>query len=373
MFLNRNDKKIFSTANVFFICTVGILVLKYFYNCWKCTVQTKPIFSNIMLIVMSIITTIWIFFKFPLFVKADEDANSLSYYKNIYSKSINWWARIYLVFLEFTKPSKLISLFSAVSLSLGVNNRDCNFVCLRKPPKTIHRLLDIVFTIVFSAVAFFITDEITKWGLVYGILLYILVMLVVYKKVLVNYIYSVNIGKANGYNLNVIYPHDVLDGIFSRLYGLAYDTSRTILLSKQIFCGGEDLKKYIIAHEEGHLATKRPRKTLLTTIAFAFASFLGVAGPCIASEIFPLIESIQWLLLGFYIVFLLFFNKIINKKNKDEEFAADIFAIKKIGKELVLKGLQTIKDDKLYVGSTLKLTGTEIDRRIKFVEEYESA
>ena len=369
--MNKNGNKIFSTGNVFFICTVGILVLKYFYNCWQYTVQTNPVFSNIMLIVISIITITWIILKFPFVVKVYEDIDSLSFYKNIYSKKINFWSRLYLIFFEFTKPSEIISLFSSVNLKLGVNNRDCKFTYVYELPKFIHRVMDIILTIVFSVVAIFITEEITKWGIIYGMVLYILVMLIVYKKVLLNYIYSVNIDRANGYKLNVIYPHNVLDGIFSRLYGLAYDMSRTILLSKQIFCGGEDLRNYIIAHEEGHLATKSPKKTLFITIIFAVASFLGIAAPCIVAEIFPSIEWLQWLLLIFYIVFTLVFNKIINKKNKDEEFAADIFAIKKIGKEMVLKGLKMIKDDKLYVDSTIKLTGTEIDRRIEFVKKYE--
>lgn len=373
LFLNKNDKKSFSTANVFFICTVGTLMLKYFYNCWQDTVQMKPIFSNIMLISMSAITIIWLIFKFPLFVKVDEDINKLSFYENIYSKNLNFWSRLYLIFFEFTKPSKIISLFSTVCLKLGVNNRDCKFVYVLESPQIIHRFLDMVLTMVFSVVAFFITEEITKFGFIFGVLLYMLVMLIVYKKVLLNYIYSVNIDKVNGYNLNVVYPYNIFDGIFSRLYGLAYDMNRTILLSKQIFCGGENLKKYIIAHEEGHLATKCPKKTLLITITFVFASFFGIAGPCIASEIFPSIEWVQWFLAISYIIFILLFNKIINKKNKDEEFAADIFAIKKIGKEMVLKGLKIIKDDKLYVDSTVELTGTEIDRRIKFVEKYEGA
>lgn len=371
--MNKNDRKSFSTANVFFTCTVGTLVLKYFYNCWLATVQTKPVFSNIMLISMSMITIIWLIFKFPLFVRVGEDTDQLSFYKDVYSKNINFWSRLYLVFFEFTKPSKIISLFSTVSLKLGVNNRDCKFIYVLELPQIIHRFLDIVLTIVFSVAVFFITEEITKFGIVFGVLIYVLVMLVVYKKVLLSYIYSVNIDKANGYKLNVVYPYNIFDGIFSRLYGLAYDMNKTILLSKQVFCGGEDLKRYIIAHEEGHLATKCPQKTLLITITFVFTSFFSIAGPYIASEIFPSIEWIQWFLVISYIIFIFIFNKVINKRNKDEEFAADIFAIKKIGKEMILKGLKIVKDDKLYVDSTINLTGTEIDKRIEFVEKYEGA
>ena len=370
-FLNRNSKKSFSTANLFFICTVGILILKYFHNCYQITISTKPLFSNIMLVFTSVVSVIWIAFKFPLFVKTEEDMSDLSFYDNIYSKNINFWSRLYLVFFEFIKPSPIVSLFSPIILNLGVKNRECKFILIIKKPRFVHRFLDVVLAVVFGLGAFFVSNEITKFGAIFGVLMYILTMLVVYKKVFLNYIYSVTISKVNGYNLNIIYAFNIFDGIFSNLYGLAYDINKSILLSTQVFCGGENLKKYVIAHEEGHLATKSRKQTLLITLIFGFTSFLGIAGPCIASEFFSSTEKMQWLIVAFYIIFIFAFNKLVSRKNRNNEFAADAFAIKKIGKDLVLKGLTIIKADSLYRNSAVKLSGLEIDRRIEFVERYE--
>ncbi|MCL2311626.1 MAG: hypothetical protein FWC41_03900 [Firmicutes bacterium] len=52
-----------------------------------------------------------------------------------------------------------------------------------------------------------------------------------------------------------MYPYSPFDGLFSNIYGFAYDIPKTILLHESVFNGGEKLKKYILAHEEGHLAT----------------------------------------------------------------------------------------------------------------------
>lgn len=368
--MNTNNRKSFSTANLFFICTIGAFAFKYFYTCWEKTVQSMPLFSNTMLVLMVIIISAWLVLKFPFLVNIEENVDDLSFYDNIYSKNIKFWQRIYSVFFEFTKPSKMISLFSAVILSVGVKNRTCKFSYEVKSPKAIHRFFDVVLTLIFSITALFISKEITKFGIAYGILIYLIVMLNVYKKVILNHIYSVNISKVNGYKLNIICPFNVFEGIFSKLYGLAYDISRTILLSQQVFCGGDNLKKYIIAHEEGHLATKNPQNTFFITLAFVFASFIGIVGPCIALEVCPSKKWIQWFLLVLYLAFLLIFNEKVKEKNKNEELAADVFAIKKIGKDSVLKGLDAIKTDSQYMKSKVKLSKLDINRRIEFVKEY---
>jgi len=79
---------------------------------------------------------------------------------------------------------------------------------------------------------------------------------------------------------------------------------------------------------------------------------------------------IMFIPLVFYGLFFCVYIPIMRTKNEKDEFLADIYAIKTIGKGSVLKGLKIIRDDESYKNIKIKFSGTSIDRRIKFVREY---
>ena len=367
----KNAKKKFSTASMFFICVFGTLTLTYCCNCWQITVNTNPIFSNVMLVITGVSLLIWVFFKFPIFINVDDNDLNNSSYEKTYVKNLGFWSRLYFGLFGPAISNKFVTLLGKSSLRLQIEGRFCIFNYIIEPSKPKYQIFDIALTIVCSVAAFFLGSGFVKFDAIFEISIFISAILFMYRRVLLNYIFSINIGKHEGYKLNVMYPYSPFDGIFSTIYGFAYDIPRTILLHKDIFCGGEELKKYVLAHEEGHLATRNPKRSLWITIIFIFVSFVGIAGPSIIFCFLPISGGTIWLIVFLYFLFVFVFDVVIKSRNKKDEFKADVYAIKKIGKNSVLEGLRVVKNDNLYYGSNLKFSDTLIDRRIEFVQKYQ--
>jgi len=373
VFLKKAEKvkKVFSTANLFFICLLGTFIFGYFYFLFGKTFVFNPTIAIVSPVVALVAFPICFYFKFPLFVKTENDSFDISIYENVYSKNISFLAKIYIGIFYWTKISNTISLFTMETLKFGYGGRNSKFILNSGVPKFIHRFLDILLTLVCTILAFLISKEFSRFGILFGFLSAVLIFLTVYKKVLLNHIYSVNIGKHEGYNLNVMYKYSQFDGIFSNVYGLAYDIPKTILIHESVFSGKEELKKYILTHEEGHLATRSSKKSFWLTFIFIVTGFVGIASPTVISEIWPTSELLVWIPTVLFLLFLYIFDFIIQAKNKEDELKADAYAIKKIGKTAVLDGLSLIKNDNSYNKLGFKLSGILIDRRIQFVQEYD--
>ena len=361
-----NVKKIFSTANLFFVCVWGITAFSYFYTFFERNVISKKLFLAGLILAM-----IWVLFKYPLIVKVKNENFEDSEYDNVYFKNINFWSCLYVGFFDFfLKQSDLISLFSGVNLKLGVTDKNCKFVYNPDTAKLKHKFCDVILTLIWGYSILFLRKVFLKYDTVFGIVLAIVTIFFVYRKVFLNYIYSVNVGKYENYDLNVMYSYCLFDGVFSNVYGFAYDTNKSILLHKDVFCGGDTLKQYILAHEEGHLVTKDSKKSFFITAIFIITSILGIAGSTIISDFYHGEKPLMWIPTILYIGFVFIFNFLVASKNSNDEFKADIYAAKKIGKNSVIDGLMIIKNDNLYRKSDLKVSGTSIDRRIEFVENY---
>ena len=106
---------------------------------------------------------------------------------------------------------------------------------------------------------------------------------------------------------------------------------------------------------------------LLFTLIFSTILFFTSVGFLVQIGV----KRIEFIILPLivYAVFLYVYLTLIRRKSEKDEFLADAYAVKSIGKEAVLKGLEIIKKDVLY---KIKLSGIEIDRRIEFVKEYRS-
>lgn len=363
----NNTKKVFSSANLFFICIVFIFFFSYYYNEWQRNRAINNNFATIIFFIMTIVICAYLPIRFPLFIKTKNEKIDESYYDNTYCKKLGFWSQLYMGFFHWTKSNDSISLFSKKILCLGIKNRKCKFAYNNSEVKNIHRIFDFILTVISSIGVFFFAQEFSKMGVVYGLTLSVFSLLFAFRNIILNRIFSVKIGDEEEYSLSIMYPYCVLDGILSRKYGFAYYGDNNILLHKDVFCGGEILKKYIIAHEKGHLKTSNRAKNLLllftfifsTTLFFTSVGFLVQIGvKCVEFIILPLIV---------YAVFLYIYLTLIRRKSEKDEFLADAYAVKSIGKEAVLKGLEIIKKDALY---KIKLSGIEIDRRIEFVKEY---
>jgi hypothetical protein len=294
-----------------------------------------------------------------------------SEYESVYSKNIGFLSSLYIGFFDFfLKQSNQVSLFGGLNLKLRTTNRYCKFFYNSTTIKIKHKFFDIVLTVICSIAIFFFGRAFSKYETVFGVVLAIVTILFVYRKVFLNYIYSVNVGKYENYSLNVMYPHSLFDGIFSNIYGFAYDTNKSILLHKDVYSGGDILKKYVLAHEEGHLATKNRKMSFFIAAVFIVATFLGIAGPTIISDFWPTEKWVTWIPTILYFAFLFVFNFLATSKNNNDEFKADIYATKKIGKDAVLNGLKIIKNDNCYSKSGIKISGASIDRRMEFIENY---
>ena len=366
----NNTKKVFSSANFFFICIVFMFFFSYYYNEWQRNRTINNSFATIIFFIMTIAICTYIPIRFPLFIKTKNEKIDESYYNDIYCKKLGFWSQLYLGFFHWTKCNDSISLFSKKILCLGIKNRECKFTYNNSEVKNMYRIFDFILTVISSIVVFFFAQEFSKMGIVYGVTLSVFSLLFAFRNIILNRIFSIKIGSEEEYSLSIMYPYCVLDGIMLRKYGFAYYGDNNILLHKDVFCGEEILKKYIIAHEKGHLKTSNRAKNLLllSALIFATTSFFTSVGFMVQTGV----KRIELIILPLiiYTVFLYIYLTLLRKKSEKDEFLADAYAIKNIGKEAVLKGLEIIKKDTLYKNYGVKLSGIEIDRRIKFVKEY---
>ncbi len=366
----NNTKKVFSSANFFFLCIVFIFSFIYYYNEWQRNRAINNNSASIIFFIMIIAICAYFPTRFPLFIKTKNEKIDESYYDDTYYKELGFWAQLYLGFFHWTKYNDSISLFSKKVLGLGIKNRECKFTYNNSEVKNIHRIFDFILTVISSIGVFFFAQEFSKMGVVFGLTLSVFSLLFVFRNIILNRIFSVKIGNDEEYNLSIMYPYCMLDGIMSRKYGFAYYGDNSILLQKDVFCGGEILKKYIVAHEKGHLKTSNRVKNLLQLITFIFVTILFFTSVGFMVQIG--VKRIEFIILPLviYAIFLYVYLTLIRKKSEKDEFLADVYAIKDIGKEAVLNGLEAIKKDTLYKRSGVKLSGVDIDRRIEFVKKY---
>lgn len=366
----NNTKKVFSSANFFFLCIVFIFSFIYYYNEWQRNRAINNNSASIIFFIMIIAICAYFPTRFPLFIKTKNEKIDESYYDDTYYKELDFWSQLYLGFFHWTKYNDSISLFSKKVLGLGIKNRECKFTYNNSEVKNIHRIFDFILTVISSIGVFFFAQEFSKMGVVFGLTLSVFSLLFVFRNIILNRIFSVKIGNDEEYNLSIMYPYCMLDGIMSRKYGFAYYGDNNILLQKDVFCGGEILKKYIVAHEKGHLKTSNRVKNLLQLITFIFVTILFFTSVGFMVQIG--VKRIEFIILPLviYAIFLYVYLTLIRKKSEKDEFLADVYAIKDIGKEAVLNGLEAIKKDTLYKRSGVKLSGVDIDRRIEFVKKY---
>lgn len=365
-----NTIKAFSSANFFFICTVFIFFFSYYYNEWQRNRVINNNFATIIFFIMTIVTCAYLPIRFPLFIKTKNEKIDESYYDNICCKKLGFWSQLYLGFFHWTKYNDSISLFSKKILCLGIKNGECKFAYNNSEVKNIHRIFDFVLTVISSIGVFFFAQEFSNMGILYGFTLSVFSLLFAFRNIILDRIFSIKIGNEEEYGLSIMYSYCAIDGIMSRKYGFAYYGDNNILLHKDVFCGGEILKKYIIAHEKGHLNTSNRAKNLLLLFILIFATTSFFTSVGFMAQIG--VKRIELIILPLiiYAIFLYVYLTLIRRKSEKDEFLADAYAVKSIGKEAVLKGLEIIKNDTLYADSRVKLSGIEIDRRIKFVKEY---
>ncbi|MDR0675491.1 MAG: hypothetical protein LBF97_00420 [Elusimicrobiota bacterium] len=320
---------------------------------------------------MAIGGSIWIYFKYPLLIIDKVKELDKAFYNEIYYKKIGFWQCLFIeTFYLIRQNNEMISLFGGNILKIGIKNKNCEFCYNSDSIKLIHRVFDIILTIICSIAVFFLVDEFTKFGIVFGITTAIFLIFLIFRKVILNYILSINIGEYKGYKLNIMYPHNPLDSIFSKIYGFACYIDNSILIHKDVFCGNDALKKYVLMHEVGHLKTAGRKKNFWSIFIFVVMTFLSITGIGFLSQVIDNKNDLKiWISVIIYIIFAFFYKKIMDRKNENDELKADIYAIKVIGKEAVLRGLEIIKSEN--ISEKIRFSGISINRRIEFVREYQ--
>ena len=258
--------------------------------------------------------------RFPLFVKIKNEKIDESYYDDTYCKELGFWTQLYLGFFHWTKCNDSSSLFSKKIWGLGIKNRECKFTYNNSEVKNIHRIFDFILTIISSIGVFFFAQKFSKMGVIFGLTLSIFSLLFAFRNIILNRIFSIKIGNCEGYNLSIMYPYCIFDRIISHKYGFAYYGDNNILLQKDVFCGGEILKKYIVAHEKGHLKTSNRTKNLLLLFTFIFVTILFFTSVGFMVQIG--VKRIEFIILPLiiYAIFLYVYLTLIRKKVKKMNF-----------------------------------------------------
>lgn len=362
-----NNEKTFSSANLFFLCTISIILFGYYYYGWKRIKLVNPGTANAIFIIMILAISFWLLVKFPLFVKKHSDTLT---YDEVHSKKINLLSKIYSGLVNWTVPCQYVSFFTNMTLSAGIKNRDCSLALNEDPVKPRHRVCDLILTIFSCLLMLFITPEFSKVGILFGFISFALSMLFFFRNLILSRIFSVNIGLYKSYNLSIMYQYGFVNNFTPSQYGFANCLKNDILISQKVFSGGETLKQYILAHEEGHLKTVNRKKSIAILSVFLSFTFLFFLSEGILVQLG--IENVMIILipLALYLVFLIIISLISLSYCKRNEILADVYAIKKIGKEAVFDGLSAIVNDNKF-SKNLNISGISVNRRLEFVKTFE--
>lgn len=364
--ISNNRKQVFSSANLFFICTFLVFVFGYFLFIFKKIVQINPVATYISLIITIPALLFTLYLKFPLFVtiKNSEERNLL-YCERIYVTKVGFWSKLYIGMFCWNRVNDFISLFGKETLELYDDGKERSMEINSGKVKFINKFFDVVFAGIFCVVMFFISREFAKLEIVFGVVFSVLVILFLFRKIILDYIFSINVGEYEGYKLNILYPYNSSN---CKTLGLAYVIKKTILLNKKAFYGENELKQYILAHELGHLKTISRTKKIINTFIVTTCSFITIFMGVSWSNITGKKDDYTiWFLIVAYIMFVYLYRKNMKKKEQINEINADIFAIKKIGKNAVLKGLEIIEN---IEAKDATFSGLSIEKKIKFIKEY---
>ena len=167
-----------------------------------------------------------------------------------------------------------------------------------------------------------------------------------------------------------MYPYGFVNSFTPSQYGFANCLKNDILINQKVFSGGEILKQYILAHEEGHLKTVNRKKSVAILSFFLSFTFLFFLSEGILVQLG--IENIMIILtpLALYLIFLIIISIISLNYIKHNEILADVYAIKKIGKEAVFDGLSVIVNDNKF-SKNLNISGISAHKRLEFVKTFE--
>lgn len=360
--------KNFSTANLALIVPLLIGGCTYFYltidNLFFAPILCGPL---LLIIIVSVIFIIKI--KFPLYIeyKDVEKVNNSDYW-TMHTRNVSWWRCLYFCILT-AEPSNFVSLSSGARLVLFIkDNHTYRFIFENKPIKKYHRIFDIILMFVLSIISFCFAVLLTNhsWGT--SVILFLLCIIYAFKKQILAYSLSVNVGNLDGCKVNVIYPYSTSRFHFFNYYGMAIPLYNTILITEKTFNLDSVVKEYVLNHERGHLFNRKIYIILYIWWIFVAATLIFI--PNLSNEMgYP--SYLTWLPLVIFVIYRFTLGKQLQIKL---ELMADRNAIKVLGKKKVLEALYLIKevndDRKRPLLFQLLYAYVPIERRIKFANEY---
>jgi hypothetical protein len=305
----------------------------------------------------------YMFYKFPLFVK-QEPEKSTANFQTEHHQELKRYNRLYLL-LCFSEPSRFISFFSKVTLHVFSNGNMHRFTWKNEKAKFAHRVLDFLLMALLVPFALLLAFCVRSGDWRLGLVIFMFSGLYIFKEHIFAYSMSINIGKAYGYDVNVIYPYKAKASLL-KCYGMAYPFKKTILISKDTY-KNDEIEDYVIAHERGHLEDNKYTLIILT-ILLLLVAFLTM-GPIILSCYFGH-SYFAFLPLIFYYIYT---NTMHSNLMERSERFADAFAVKNIGKEQCLKALAFMRCDDCKPSLLFRLIFGKIvtpKRKMELINEH---
>lgn len=362
-------KKIFSTANLAFLASASFLLLRLIY--WGIdSLRALPLICGLLAFILITCFLLILYIKFPLFV--DQNDNNLDNSQYVRSRNIGWLICLYYC-LFTAEPSQFVSLFSHKSLRFYQDGRRCSFKWGYETPRLIHRILDVILMLMLTFVSYVISEILYRWTDTQNIYFYILLFtfgaLFLSKRIIFSGCLSVKAEEYNGYNVNVIYPYSNSRFTVFKQFGQAIPFVKTIAISQSAFSGNPVIKRYVIAHEIGHLHDNV--RTLFISLCSIFSIVFLVFSPFWLTN-----NNLNYLLFVPLLLYFIYSITFRYKMAEKSEFFADRYASDLIGKRECLSALnlikQNIKDYKENQGlSALLFKVVPIERKIEFISnEY---
>jgi hypothetical protein len=137
-------------------------IFNYYYNEWQRNRLVNPSFANLMILIMFFAGGFWLFVKFPLFVVKKSEVIDKYDHENVYTKKINFWPSLFIGIFHWTKSNEMVSLFSNDTLKVGIDGRHCEFSYSENEIANSNRICDILLTLAFSLIVFFLLKNLAK-------------------------------------------------------------------------------------------------------------------------------------------------------------------------------------------------------------------
>lgn len=335
---NKKHKYEFSSANFIFLGIALFCLIHYYFQITK---NMSNLWEQIFFWAINILVLIIIFIKFPIFVKIKQEPDLE--HNNFLSKKMSFLSKLFVSTLIFAQSSDFVSFFSTRTLIFDCENN--KFILKNSKTKFVHKICDIIFGI-FILLCAYLTFNF-KFLKIFNYLLYgLILLLLLFKPIILDYIYSINIKNEDNYNIFVVHNYGP---IYNTSYKFlknfyAYINNKNIFINIKLFKCDKPVTTYFINYKKEFLSRFNKLKNSYVFIFPIIIFFVPILylEPSVTG--FSIMTAINSQFLSYFLLFIISMIFITGPSAKKLDKDIDKSIVQKIGKSEVLQALEIIQN-----------------------------